>query len=147
MENLKIKLLRSNSLPPKRASEFAAGYDIYACLDEDVTILPGETAKIGSGFAMEMPEENQVGLVFARSSLGTKYNLIPANAVGVIDYDYRGEVIVALHNGGKESYTVKNGERIAQLVILKTDCPNVAIAENLSETKRGDGGFGSTGKN
>ena len=147
MNNLKIKLLRENSAPPKRASQFAAGYDLYASIEKDEVILPGETKKIGTGFAMEMPEIDNVGLIFARSSLGTKYNLIPANAVGVIDYDYRGEVIVALHNGGKESYIVKNGDRIAQLVILRASCPETEITNKLSETSRGSGGFGSTGKN
>ena len=98
---LKIKLLRECAKAPKRASQFASGYDLYASLSQDEIISPGENKKIGAGFAMEMARENNVGLVFARSSLGTKFNLIPANAVGVIDYDYRGEVIVCLHNGGK----------------------------------------------
>ncbi|MEG1993959.1 MAG: dUTP diphosphatase [Oscillospiraceae bacterium] len=146
MESLKIKLLSDNAKAPYRASKYSAGYDLYACVDGDIVVPKGKTVKIGTGFAMEMPCENLVGLIYARSSMGTKFGVIPANAVGVIDYDYRGEIIVALHNNGNEDYTVKCGDRIAQLVVTPIVTPEIEIANELSETQRGDGGFGSTGK-
>lgn len=146
MNSLKIKLLKENAKVPFRASEYSAGYDIYACVDEDTVIPKGKTVKISAGFAMEMPSENLVGLIYARSSMGTKFGVIPANAVGVIDYDYRGEILVPLHNGGEEDYTVKCGDRIAQLVITPIITPETEVVSELSETQRGDGGFGSTGR-
>lgn len=146
MNNLKIKLLKESAKAPFRASKYSAGYDLYACIDEDTVIPKGKTIKIGTGFAMEMPRENLVGLIYARSSMGSKFGVIPANAVGVIDYDYRGEIIVPLHNGGQEDYTVKCGDRIAQLVITLIETPDIEIATTLSDTQRGNGGFGSTGR-
>lgn len=146
MNSLKIKLLNKNAKVPFRASKYSAGYDLYACIGEDIVIPKGKTVKIGTGFAMEMPRENLVGLIYARSSMGSKFGVIPANAVGVIDYDYRGEIIVPLHNGGNQDYTVKCGDRIAQLVITPIETPDTQIVSELSETERGSGGFGSTGK-
>ena len=146
MNHLKIKLLQTNAQAPFRASDYAAGYDLFACLEEDVVIGKGETKKIGTGIALEMPKEDMVAMIYARSSMGAKYSVIPANAVGVIDYDYRGEVIVALHNGGTQDYTVSHGDRIAQLVLTHVYTPDIAIVETLNDTARGMGGFGSTGK-
>jgi dUTP pyrophosphatase len=118
---------------------------LYACLDADLTIAPGETAFVPTGLAMELPA-GYVGLIYARSGLACKRDLAPANKVGVIDSDYRGEFIVALHNHGKNPQTISHGERVAQLVI--TPVLNVAFleAEELSDTQRAAGGFGSTGK-
>lgn len=146
MNDLKIKLINKNAKAPYRASKYSAGYDLYACVGGDVVVQKGKTVKIGTGFAMEMPSENLVGLIYARSSMGTKYGVIPANAVGVIDYDYRGEIIVALHNGGTEDFTVKCGDRIAQLVIAPIVTPDIELVDELSSTDRGSGGFGSTGR-
>ena len=143
--DLRIKKLRDNAQMPTYGSEYAAGADMYAALDEAVTIEPGETKFIPTGLAFEIPE-GYAGFVHARSGLASKRGLAPANKVGVIDADYRGEVMVALHNHGTEAQTVEKGERIAQMVIapyLKVEYEEV---EELSSTKRGEGGFGSTGK-
>ena len=126
-------------------SKFAAGADLYSAEDADVVIEPSETKFIGTGLAMEIPE-GYVGLVYARSGLACKRGLAPANKVGVVDSDYRGEIKVALHNHGKEAQTVEKGERIAQMVIAPYLSVNYEEADELSETERGEGGFGSTGR-
>lgn len=140
-----VKKLKEKAVLPTYGSAQAAGADLYACLEEDLTIAPGETAFVPTGLAMELPV-GYVGLIYARSGLACKRDLAPANKVGVIDSDYRGEFIVALHNHGKNPQTVSHGERVAQLVI--TPVLNVAFteAEDLSDTQRAAGGFGSTGK-
>ena len=143
--NLKIKKLRENAIIPTYGTEFAAGADLYAALDEAVTIAPGETKLIPTGFAFEIPE-GYAGFVYARSGLATKRGLAPANKVGVIDSDYRGEVMTALHNHGSEAQTVEPGERIAQMVIAPYITANFILSEELDDTVRGDGGFGSTGR-
>ena len=145
MDAIRVKKLRKNAIVPTYGSEEAAGADLYACMDEKVTVEPGESAWINSGVAVELPR-GYVGLIFARSSMGVKRGLAPANKVGVIDSDYRGEFIVVLHNHGTQSQTVSHGERIAQLVITPVFTPGFAEVDELTDTERGTGGFGSTGK-
>ena len=142
---IQIKKLRDTATLPTRGSSAAAGYDLYACLDSAVTIAPHTTAKIGTGLALAVPE-GYFGAVFARSGLATKQGLRPANCVGVCDADYRGEYIVALHNDTDEARTVNHGDRIAQLVIMPFLPSEFDEVEELPETERGAGGFGSTGK-
>lgn len=143
--NIKVKKLKPDATVPTMGSKFAAGADLYSAEDADVVIEPGETKFIGTGLAMEIPE-GYVGLVYARSGLACKRGLAPANKVGVVDSDYRGEIKVALHNHGKEAQTVEKGERIAQMVIAPYLSVNYEEADALSETERGEGGFGSTGR-
>ena len=145
MEPIKVKKLRPGAQLPTYGTEFSAGADLYACLETEVTILPGETKKIPTGIAMELPA-GTAGLIYARSSLGTKRGLAPANKVGVVDSDYRGEFLIFLHNHGPEPQTVAHGERIAQLLVTPVFTPGFAEADELTDTARGAGGFGSTGK-
>lgn len=143
---IKIKKLRENAHIPTRGSDKAAGYDLYAALDSDIiTIAPHTTEKIGTGLAIAVPD-GYFGAIFARSGLALKQGLRPANCVGVADSDYRGEYIVALHNDTDSDKTIENGERIAQLVIMPFLSAEFTVADELDETERGDGGFGSTGK-
>lgn len=142
---IKIKKLRENAQIPTRGSAAAAGYDLYACLDESVTIAPHATAMIGTGLSVAVPE-GYFGAVFARSGLAAKQSLRPANCVGVCDSDYRGEYIVALHNDGEVERVIENGERIAQLVVLPYLSVEFDEVSELDETERGADGFGSTGK-
>lgn len=139
-----VKKLREGAKLPTYGSEFAAGADLYACLDMPVTIQPHETLLVPTGLAMELPV-GWAGLVYARSGLATKRHLAPANKVGVIDCDYRGEVMVSLHNHGTAPQTIEHGERIAQLVIAPYLTAQFFESEALSDTVRGEGGFGSTG--
>ena len=145
MDKIKVKKLRENAKLPTYGTEFSAGADLYACLAEDVTILPGETKKIPTGLAMEIPV-GCAGLIYARSSLGTKRGLAPANKVGVVDIDSRGEVMILLHNHGAEPQTIQHGDRVAQLLVTPVFTPGFVEADQLSDTVRGTGGFGSTGK-
>lgn len=145
MEQVKVKKLSPKAILPTYGSSSAAGADLYACLSEAVHIDPGCTAFIPTGLSMELPR-GTAGLIYARSGLACKRDLAPANKVGVIDSDYRGEFIVALHNHGKTPQTVCHGERIAQLVITPVLTPGFAEVEELSDTARGAGGFGSTGR-
>ena len=144
MEKVAVKKLREGAILPTFGSPEAAGADLYACLEQDVTIAPGETVFVPTGLAMELPR-GYAGLIYARSGLACKRGLAPANKVGVVDSDYRGEFIVALHNHGAQAQTISTGERIAQLVVTPVLIPEYIEAENLSETSRGTGGFGSTG--
>ncbi len=144
MDKIKVLKLRPNASLPTYGSEQSAGADLYACLDGNVIIAPGETCFIPTGLAMELPV-GTVGLLYARSGLACKRGLAPANKVGVIDSDYRGEYIVALHNHGSEAQVVAPGERIAQLVITPVFTPGFTEVEDLNKTDRGTGGFGSTG--
>lgn len=137
--------IRPNAITPSKGSEYAAGYDLSACIDESVEIPPHTTAKIGTGFAIH-PPEGYFGAIFARSGLATKQGLRPANCVGVCDEDYRGEYIVALYNDSNETRVVNNGDRIAQLVFLPYLNIEFVEVRTLSETERGTNGFGSTGK-
>lgn len=145
MSSIRVKLLRENAQLPTYGTEFSAGADLYACLDQAVTIAPGETKAIPTGLAMEVPV-GCAGLVYARSSMGVKRGLAPANKVGVIDSDYRGEIMVMLHNHGAAPQTVEHGERVAQMLITPVLTPAYEICDELSDTLRGAGGFGSTGK-
>ena len=168
---IKFKKLKPNATVPTQGSEYAAGYDLYACIDEPITIQPHETVKIGTGIAITPPKVrclfdqpalteipnivyhhdietniNTFGAVVARSGLATKKGLRPANAVGVCDIDYTGEYIVALHNDTNIPQTVEPNERIAQLIFIPYVTDTWQEVDNLDETKRGDGGFGSSGK-
>ena len=144
-EKVRIKKLRQEAVIPSYATEFSAGADLCAAVSEPFTVKPHETAKVPTGLSFEIPE-GLAGLVFARSGLASKRGLAPANKVGVIDSDYRGEILVALHNHGTVSQTIEPGERIAQLVILPVFAAEYAEADELSDTARGSGGFGSTGR-
>lgn len=139
-----IKKLDERAIVPSYGSEYAAGADLYACLSGDLVIPPHKTVLIPTGIAIELPL-GYAGLIYARSGLATKKGLAPANKVGVVDCDYRGEVKVALHNHSEEEQTVCAGERIAQLVITPYLTAEFSVGEELSQTERGDGGFGSTG--
>lgn len=145
MTSIRVKCLREGAKLPTYGSAEAAGADLYACLTETVSIAPGETAFVPTGIALEVPR-GCAGLIYARSGMACKRGLAPANKVGVVDSDYRGEVIVALHNHGNMPQTVENGERIAQFVITPVLTPAYEMAEELSDTVRDAGGFGSTGK-
>lgn len=140
---VKIKKLNTNAKVPTRGSEEAAGYDLYS--NSDVEIRPEGTIKVNTGIAMEIPK-GYFGAIYARSGLATKEGLRPANCVGVIDSDYRGEIIVAIHNDSNIVRVVEKGERIAQIVIMPYLSVEFEEVDNLDETKRGNGGFGSTDK-
>lgn len=142
--DVRIKKLKENAVVPTYGSEFAAGADLYAAVEESVTIAPSETKLIPTGIAMEIPV-GYAGFIYARSGLASKKGLAPANKVGVVDADYRGEVMVALHNHGKTEQTIEAGERIAQMVIAPFITANFIISDSLEDTVRGAGGFGSTG--
>lgn len=138
--------LRPNAQAPRRATAQSAGYDLCACLDEPCTLLPGQACAVPTGLSFD-PECHDVGLfIFARSGLGTKHGIALANGVGVVDADYRGEVRVSLRNFSDTAYTVLDGDRIAQLVVIPIRTPDFVEAEALSDTARGAGGFGSTGR-
>ena len=144
MNPIRVKKLHPNAILPTYGSAEAAGADLYACLEEAVTIQPGEVYWVPTGIALEVPK-GCAGLVYARSSLGAKRGLAPANKVGVVDSDYRGEYIVALHNDSDEPVTIKPFDRIAQMVLHEYVVMNF-VEDTLSDTDRGAGGFGSTGK-
>lgn len=143
---VQIQKIRENAVLPRYGTPLSAGADLYAVTDTPITIAPAETRLIATGLAMAIPA-GYVGLIYARSGLATKQGLAPANKVGVIDADYRGEVMVALHNHGTEPRTVQGGDRIAQLVIAPVMQACFCEADSLDETERGGGGFGSTGTN
>ena len=142
--NVNVKKLRENATIPTYGSEYAAGADLYACIEEKLEFSPGETKLVPTGLAMEIPA-GYAGLIYARSGLATKKGLAPANKVGVVDADYRGEIMVALHNHSNEQKTIEPNERIAQLVITPYLTAQFEQANELSDTVRGEGGFGSTG--
>ena len=143
--NIRVKILRQGALLPTYGTASAAGANLYAWLEQDITVAPGETVFIPTGIALEVPE-GCAGLIYARSGLACKKDLAPANKVGVVDSDYRGEITAALHNHGNQSRTVCHGDRIAQLIITPVLQPVYEIAGELSDSARGSGGFGSTGK-
>ena len=145
MDAIRVKKLNKNAILPTYGSLEAAGADLYACLENPIVIAPGESAFVPTGLAMEIPK-GCAGLIYARSGLACKRGLAPANKVGVIDSDYRGEFMVVLHNHGTEPQQIAHGERIAQLVITPVLTPCYEEAEELSDTERSGGGFGSTGK-
>jgi len=145
MNAIRVKILREGAKLPTYGTASAAGADLYAWLEQSVIIEPGKTAFIPTGIALEVPE-GCAGLIYARSGLSCKQGLAPANKVGVVDSDYRGEITVALHNHGGEARTVNHGDRIAQFIITPVLQPAYQVAEELSDSLRGSGGFGSTGK-
>ena len=145
MEKIRVKKLKTNAFMPTYGSEEAAGADLYACLDADIVIEPGASAFVPTGLAMEIPK-GFAGLIYARSGLACKRGLAPANKVGVVDSDYRGEFMVVLHNHSNKTETVCHGERIAQLVVTPVFTPGFCEVDDLSDTERAGGGFGSTGK-
>lgn len=143
--DIKYKKLNELAHEPTRGSEYAAGYDLYAATANPVTIPPHETIKVGTGLAFELPNNIFAG-IFARSGLATKKGLRPANCIGVCDSDYRGEYIVALHNDLDQPQTIEPGERIAQMILLPFYPMILQEVEELSDTERGEGNFGSSGK-
>ena len=145
MEKIHVRKLRSGAVLPSYGSAEAAGADLHACITEAVTIEPGCTAFIPTGLSMEIPF-GYAGFIYARSGLSCKKGLAPANKVGVIDSDYRGEITVALYNHGPQTREIRNGERIAQLIVAPVLMPEFTETNELTETVRGEGGFGSTGK-
>ena len=144
MSDLKIKMLNNLAKMPTRGSEEAAGLDLYAATDYDIWIEPHQTVKIDTGLAIALPA-GTFGAIFARSGLATKQGLRPANCVGVVDSDYRGPVIVALHNDSDDAQMIPAQSRIAQLIVVPYIIPNIIFTAELDETKRGEDGFGSTG--
>lgn len=142
--NINVKKLHENAIIPTYGTEFSAGADLYALTEEPVEIKPGETVLIHTGLAFEICE-GYGGFVFARSGLATKKGLAPANKVGVIDSDYRGELMIPLHNSSSETAYIASGERVAQIVFLPYAAASFTEVNALDDTSRGDGGFGSTG--
>ena len=145
MDAIRVKILKEGAKLPVYGSAEAAGADLFACISEAITIEPGKTAFIPTGIALEVPK-GCAGLIYARSGMACKRGLAPANKVGVVDSDYRGEITVVLYNHGDAAQTVENGERIAQFVITPVLTPAYEVTETLSDTVRAEGGFGSTGK-
>jgi dUTP pyrophosphatase len=143
--NVKIKKLDENAVIPTYGSEYSAGADLYYVGNEPLTVEAGQTVLVHTGVAMEIPE-GLVGLIFARSGLATKRSLAPANKVGVIDSDYRGEIMVALHNHSDKPQTVEAKERVAQIAFVPYVAAAFEVADELGDTERGTGGFGSTGR-
>lgn len=140
-----VKKLNEKAHLPTYGSAYSAGADLYACADGEIVVPAGETVFVHTGIAVELPY-GTVGLVYARSGLACKRDLAPANKVGVIDCDYRGEIMVAIHNHGKEERIISDGERVAQLVVAPYYLAEFEEAKELSSTVRGEGGFGSTGR-
>lgn len=147
MQILKVRKLRENAKMIKRATKGSAGMDLHACIDCEITIEPGEIKVIPTGLAIALQNENYVAYIYARSGLAIKHGITLANCVGVVDSDYRGEVCVGLTNISKNPYTIMPDERIAQLVIAPVCICDAVEVEDLDSTERGEGGFGSTGKN
>ena len=142
---LKVKKLRDNAILPTRGSEEAAGADLYACIDEPITIVTDGNAIIPTGIACDFPE-GYFGAVVVRSSVGIKRHMGLMNQVGIIDHDYNGEIMIGIHNNDKTPQTIQPGERLAQMILLPYVTYNIVETDSLSETERGEGGFGSTGK-
>lgn len=143
-KEVKIKKLNDSAQVPTYGTEYAAGADLYACIDEEMIFLPGETKLVPTGLSFEVPI-GYAGLIYARSGLASKKGLAPANKVGVVDSDYRGEVMVALHNHGNVEQKIEVGERIAQFIITPYLKANYTVVDELDDTERGANGFGSTG--
>lgn len=138
--------ISEKAIVPKRATEGSAGMDLCACIEEDIVLEPGKRVLVPSGIAVSLPEKDYAVFIFARSGLAVKHGISLSNGVGVIDSDYRGEIRVGICNFGEESYTIKPGERIAQMVVMKVENFNLCQVDKLDSTERGEGGFGSTGK-
>lgn len=145
-ETVKVKKLKENAVIPKRATDGSAGADLYACIDEPVVIEPSQLVKIPTGIAIELQRKDLGAFLFARSGLGVKYGITLSNGVGVVDSDYRGEICVGLCNVSDKPYTIQPGERVAQMVIMPVVLADFIEADELGDTQRGTGGFGSSGK-
>ena len=143
---LKIKKLKDAAKIPMRATDGSAGMDLYACMEESVTLAPGQLAVIPTGIAIELPDNTCAAFLYARSGLGVKHGICLSNGVGVIDSDYRGEICAGLCNVSDKPYVIEPGERVAQMVIAPVLLPEVVEVDELGGTERGAGGFGSTGK-
>ena len=144
--NIKIKKLKDNAIIPTRGTSGSAGMDLYACIDNEITIAPNQLKIIPTGIAIALPSSDVEAFLYARSGLGVKHGICLSNGVGVVDSDYRGEICVGLCNVSSEPYTISKNERIAQMVIAPVVMAEFTEAEELDETLRGEGGFGSTGK-
>ena len=142
----KIKRLRPNAILPRRATVGSAGMDLYALLEQDVVIPAGGRALIPTGLAISLPSRDYAAMIFPRSGLANRFGIALSNCVGVVDSDYRGEILVSLCNHGYEAYTVHSGDRIAQMVILPVILPEWEECDTLDDTARGTGGYGSTGR-
>lgn len=143
---LKIKKLRENAKIPKRATAGSAGMDLYACIEQSVTLSPGQLVIVPTGIAIELPDSGCAAFLYARSGLGVKHGICLSNGVGVIDSDYRGEICVGLCNVSDKPYVVEPDERVAQMVIAPVFTPDIVEADRLGGTDRGEGGFGSSGR-
>lgn len=143
---IKIKKLRENAKNPKRATAGSAGMDLYACIDEPITLAPGQLAIVPTGIAIALPDNSCAAFLYARSGLGVKHGICLSNGVGVIDSDYRGEICAGLCNVSDKPYTIEPDERVCQMVIAPVLTPDVVEVSELDDTDRGEGGFGSTGK-
>lgn len=146
MEEIKIKKINKEAKFPTHGSEYSAGYDLYACIPTETIVKPFSTLEVGTGLAMALPE-GTFGAIYARSGLATREHLRPANCVGIIDSDYRGEIKIVIHNDSEEIQKITPGERVAQLVLQKYIPMSFQEVDELDETTRGEGGFGSTGMN
>ena len=145
--DVNITKVRKNAIIPSKATSGSAGFDLHACIDKDLTIKKGDLIRIPCGIAIELPSSKYAAFIFARSGLGMKYGISLSNGVGVIDSDYRGEIQVGLcRTSDGDPYTIKNGDRIAQMIIMPVSNVNFKLVENLGESERGSGGFGSTGR-
>lgn len=142
---LKIKKLKENAKIPKRATGGSAGMDLYACIDEPITLAPGQLAIVPTGIAIELADNTCAAFLYARSGLGVKHGICLSNGVGVIDSDYRGEICAGLCNVSDKEYTINPDERVCQMVIAPVLTPEIVEVDELGDTARGEGGFGSTG--
>lgn len=143
---LKIKKINENALVPNRATKGSAGMDLHACITEPITLQPFERTTIPTGIAVALPSNEYAVFIFGRSGLGIKHGIALSNGVGVIDSDYRGEICVGLQNSSNTSYTINPNDRIAQMVVMPVAIPEITIVDQIDETERNTGGFGSTGK-
>ncbi len=146
MSILKVKLLRPNAQLPKRETPGSAGHDLRACIEEDAILPAGGSIRLPTGLAIEMESAGYVAIIAARSSMAAKYGVTMGNGIGVIDSDYRGEISILLKNTSTEDFIIHPGDRVAQLLLLPVDLPEIVEAQELSDTQRGAGGFGSTGR-
>ena len=145
--NVRIKKLSEKAIVPTYGTPYAAGADLYACIDEPITLAPGQLAVVPTGIAIELPDNTCAAFLYARSGLGVKHGICLSNGVGVIDSDYRGEVCAGLCNVSDKPYVIEPDERVAQMVIAPVLTPDIVEVDELSDTQRGAGGFGSTGRN
>ena len=146
MSVLKIKLLREGAVLPKRETVGSAGHDLRVCIEEDCVIPAGGSMRLPTGIAIEIESADYVAIIAARSSMAAKYGITMGNGIGVIDSDYRGEISILLRNTSDKDFVVHNGDRVAQLLLMPVALPDIVEVEELSQTERGEGGFGSTGR-